>query len=285
MLLLNSWHPEACSQSVRESSPGDVHQNVRRRTMVPLPSGTAAFLFTDIEGSTALWERDRAAMASAVGRHFTLLDDAISAQQGVLFKTIGDAAQAAFPTVPNAIAAAIAAQLALRGEDWGDLGPLRVRMAIHAGEAAPKDSDYLAPALNRLARVLATGYGEQILLTDTARALATSLPVGYALQDLGRHRLRDLLAAERIFQLCGPGLPADFPPLKSLDQQPNNLPAQLTALIGREDELATLREMLVASDIRLITLTGPGGTGKTRLALQAAAEAPDAFPDGVWFVP
>ena len=119
-------------------------------------------------------------------------------------------------------------------------------MAIHAGEATPKDGDYLAPALNRLARVLATGYGEQILLTDTARALATTLPLGYALQDLGKHRLRDLIEAERIFQLCGPGLPAEFPPLKSLDQQPTNLPTQPTALIGRERELAALRAVLSA---------------------------------------
>ena len=253
--------------------------------MAPLPGGTVSFLFTDIEGSTALWERDRQAMAAAVERHFALLGEAIADQDGVLFKTIGDAAQAAFPTVPNAITAAMAAQLALRREDWGDLGPLRVRMAIHAGEATPKDGDYLAPALNRLARVLATGYGEQILLTDTARALATSLPLGYALQDLGKHRLRDLIEAERIFQLCGPGLPPDFPPLKSLDQQPTNLPTQPTVLIGRERELAALRTVLSARETRLITLVGPGGTGKTRLALQAAAESLENFADGVWWVP
>src|SRR5215216_243700 len=236
--------------------------------MPEYPSGTVAFLFTDIEGSTKRWERDQAAMSMAVARHLALLREAIAAQDGVHFKTVGDAIQAAFPTVPKAIAAAIDAQIALRRTDWGDLEPLRVRMAIHAGDAIPRDGDYLSPALNRLSRLLGTGYGEQILLTDTARSLATTLPVGYALQDLGRHRLRDLLEAERIYQLCGPGLPAEFPLLKSLDQQPNNLPAQPTALIGREGELATLREMLVASDARLITLTGPGGTGKTRLALQ-----------------
>ena len=253
--------------------------------MPEYPSGTVAFLFTDIEGSTKRWETNQQAMEAAVERHFALLREAIAAQDGVLFKTIGDAIQAAFPTVPKAVAAAIDAQVALRRADWGDLGPLRVRMAIHAGDATPHGGDYLAPALNRLSRVLGTGYGEQILLTDTARALATTLPAGYALQDLGRHRLRDLLEAEHIFQLCGPGLPAEFPPLKSLDQQPNNLPAQPTALIGREDELAALREMLVAPETRLVTLTGPGGTGKTRLALQAAAESLDAFPDGVWLVP
>src|SRR3954467_1838903 len=129
--------------------------------MAPLPGGTVAFLFTDIEGSTALWERDRQAMAAAADRHFAILGEAVAAQDGVLFKTIGDAAQAAFPAVPNAIAATIAAQVALRRENWGDFGPLHVRMAIHAGEAMPKDGDYLAPALNRLSRVLATGYGGQ----------------------------------------------------------------------------------------------------------------------------
>jgi predicted ATPase/class 3 adenylate cyclase len=253
--------------------------------MAPHPSGTVAFLFTDIEGSTTLWERDRQAMAALVDRHFAFLTEAVAAENGVLFKTIGDAAQAAFPTVPNAIAAAITAAIALRREDWGDLGPLHVRMAIHAGEATPKDGDYLAPALNRLARVLATGYGEQILLTDTARALATTLPLGYALQDLGKHRLRDLIEAERIFQLCGPGLPPDFPPLKSLDQQPTNLPTQPTVLIGRERELAALRGVLSEQSTRLITLVGPGGTGKTRLALQAAAESLETFADGVWWIP
>jgi predicted ATPase len=253
--------------------------------MPEYPSGTVAFLFTDIEGSTKRWETDQQVMSAAVDRHIALLRAAIAAQDGVHFKTIGDAVQAAFPTVPKAIAAAIDAQVALRRADWGEFGPLRVRMAIHAGDATPRDGDYLAPALNRLSRVLGTGYGEQILLTDTARTLATTLPVGFALQDLGRHRLRDLLEAERIYQLCGPGLPATFPPLKSLDQQPHNLPAQPTALVGREDELATLREMLAAPETRLVTLTGAGGTGKTRLALQAAAESLDTFPDGVWLVP
>src|SRR5687767_2763450 len=253
--------------------------------MPEYPSGTVAFLFTDIEGSTKRWETNQQAMEAAVERHFALLREAIAAQDGVLFKTIGDAIQAAFPTVPKAIAAAIDAQIALRRADWGELGPLRVRMAIHAGDATPRDDDYLAPALNRLSRLLGTGYGEQILLTDTARTLATTLPVGYALQDLGRHRLRDLLEAERIFQLCGPGLPAEFPPLRSLNQQPTNLPAQPTPLIGRERERTVLGAMLTADGTRLVTLLGPGGTGKTRLALQVAAERLETFPDGVWWVP
>jgi predicted ATPase/class 3 adenylate cyclase len=253
--------------------------------MPDLPSGTVAFLFTDIEGSTKRWETDQQATLLAVQRHFALLEEAISAHDGVLFKTIGDAVQAAFPTVPQAIEAAIQAQIALRREDWGELGVLCVRMAIHAGEATPRDGDYLAPALNRLAHLLGSGYGQQILLTDTARALATTLSVGYALQDLGSHQLQDLLEAEHIFQLSGPGLPTEFPPLRSLNQRPTNLPVQPTPLIGREQERAALGAMLSAPETRLVTLVGPGGTGKTRLALQVAAEMLETFPDGVWWVP
>jgi predicted ATPase/class 3 adenylate cyclase len=252
--------------------------------MPDLPRGTVAFLFTDIEGSTALWERDHAAMAAAVDRHLAILHEVVTGHGGVLFKTVGDGTQAAFPTVPHAIAAAVAAQVALRKEAWAAPGPLRVRMAIHVGEATPHDGDYLAPALNRLSRVLAIGHGEQVLLTGAARALSTMLPLGYDLRDLGMHRLRDLIEAEHLFQLAGPGLPATFPPLRSLDRQLHNLPAQATPLLGREHELVTLRQLLAAPGTRLITLTGPGGTGKTRIALQAAAESLESFPDGVWWI-
>ncbi len=254
--------------------------------MPEFPSGTVAFLFTDIEGSTKRWERDRDGMATAVERHFALLQDAIAASDGVLFKIIGDAVQAAFPTVPGAIAAAVAAQSALRAEDWGDLGQLRVRMAVHVGEATPRDGDYLAPCLNRLARLLGTGYGEQILLSEAAHAMAQpALPPGCDLLDLGSHRLRDLLQPEHIYQLTGPGLVVDFPPLKSLDRHLHNLPAQPTALLGRETEVAATRALLEQEGARIVTLTGPGGTGKTRLGLQVGAELVEAFGDGVWFVP
>jgi predicted ATPase/class 3 adenylate cyclase/tetratricopeptide (TPR) repeat protein len=254
--------------------------------MTEFPSGTVAFLFTDIEGSTKRWELDSAAMWVAVERHFALLDDAIAAQNGVLFKTIGDAVQAAFPSVPAAVAAAVAAQAALRAEDWGELRAIRVRMAIHVGEATPRDGDYLAPCLNRLARLLGTGYGEQILLSEAARAMAASAPPpGHDLLDLGAHRLRDLLQPERIYQLRGPGLVADFPPLKSLDRHLHNLPAQPTALLGRETEVAATRALLEQEGARIVTLTGPGGTGKTRLGLQVGAELVETFGDGVWFVP
>ena len=166
--------------------------------MPEYPSGTVAFLFTDIEGSTRRWERDTAAMRAAVERHFTLLDDAITAQKDVLFKTIGDAVQAAFPSVPAAVEAAVAAHSALRQEDWGDLEPLRVRMAIHVGEATPRDGDYLAPSLNRLARLLGTGYGEQILLSEAARTMAdAALPPGCDLLDLRKWNRRGVLRQRR----------------------------------------------------------------------------------------
>ncbi|MBW3634744.1 MAG: tetratricopeptide repeat protein, partial [Chloroflexi bacterium] len=254
--------------------------------MPEYPTGMVAFLFTDIEGSTRRWERDATAMWTVVERHFALLGNAIAARNGVLFKTIGDAVQAAFPDAPAAVAAAVDAQSALRQENWGDLGPLRVRMAIHIGEAAPRDGDYLAPCLNRLARLLGTGYGEQILLSEAARAsVGSAVPPGYDLLDLGSHRLRDLLQPEHVYQLRGPGLVVDFPPLKSLDRHLHNLPAQPTALLGREAEVAATRALLEQDGARIVTLTGPGGTGKTRLGLQVGAELVEGFADGVWFVP
>ncbi|MBA3414667.1 MAG: tetratricopeptide repeat protein, partial [Chloroflexia bacterium] len=252
------------------------------------PAGLVAFLFTDIEGSTRLWERDPAAMRRALDRHNALLGAAIAAARGVHFKTIGDAVQAAFPDASSAMAAAAEAQRALTAEPWPETGPIRVRMAIHVGEAAPTGidrPDYLAPALNRLARLLAAGYGGQTLLTDTARSLAAgTLPADASLRDLGRHRLRDLLEAEQVWQLTLHGLPDTFPPLKTLERQPTNLPSQPTALVGRDALLVALGPIVTDPATRLLTLTGPGGVGKTRLALQLAADALDAFPDGAFFV-
>src|SRR5215208_5517639 len=254
--------------------------------MPDLPSGTVTFLFTDIEGSTTLWERDREAMTAAVERHLALLDTAIHAHGGTHFKTVGDAVQAAFPAAPAALAAAVAAQLSLLAEDWGAIGPLRVRMALHAGEAEPDTrGDYLAAPLNRLSRLLSAGHGGQILLSQTVQQLSRgALPAGTELLDLGDHRLRDLLEPERVYQLLHPDLPTDFPPLKTLAGRPNNLPHQPTPLLGRERELGEVADLLRHEVVTLVTLTGPGGVGKTRLALQVAADLLEVFPDGAFFV-
>ena len=255
--------------------------------MSGLPSGTVTFLFTDIEGSSRLWERDRAAMVRASARHDVLLATAITAHDGVLFKHVGDMVQAAFASAVDAVAAAAATQRALATEPWPETGPIRVRMAIHRGEAAPNAAgDYhQVPCLNRLARLMSAGYGGQVLLSAVVRqATEGRLPEGVTLRDLGRHRLRDLLDPEQISQLVIAGLPADFPPLKTLEGHPTNLPTLPTALLGREAELADIASLLGQDGPRLVTLTGPGGVGKTHLALQAAANALDDYPDGVWLV-
>lgn len=244
-------------------------------------------LFTDIEGSTRLWERDASAMWQALERHNVILAAAIRDAGGHHYKTIGDAFQAAFTDPAAAVTACVAAQQSLAAQEWPETGPLRVRMALHHGPAVQTTSgDYQAPVLtNRLERLLSTGYGGQVLLSAAARAaLGERLPAETALLPLGSHRLRDLLLPEEIWQLVIPGLPATFPPLKSLEGYPTNLPQQTTPLIGRDEAVATLRDLLQTDGTRLLTLTGPGGIGKTRLALAAAAESLDAFPDGVFLV-
>ena len=254
--------------------------------MTDLPSGTVTFLFTDIEGSTSLWERDRRAMRDAVARHLGILRETIAAHGGQLFKIVGDGTQSAFAAAPNALAAAVAAQRALLSEPWAESpGRIQVRMALHAGEAAPENGDYLAAPLNRLARLLAAGHGCQILLTEVVERLVEGdRPTGVSLRALGAHRLRDLEEPEDIFQVVADGVPAHFPPLHSLPSHPTNLSAPPTALIDREREVAGVLQLLTAAGTRLATLTGPGGTGKTRLAQEIAAEALDRYPDGVFFV-
>src|SRR5215210_7061694 len=254
--------------------------------MPDLPSGTVTFLFTDIEGSTTLWERDRAAMQTAVDRHLALLDAAIASHHGVHFKTVGDAVQAAFPTAPDAVSAALDAQRTLLSEPWPEgVGTMRVRMALHTAAATPRDGDYLAAGLNRLSRLLAAARGGQILVSLAAQDLARdALPPGAGLRDLGEHPLRDLYRPERVFQLLHPDLPADFPPIRTLATRPNNLPLQPTPFLGREDQVTRITDLLHEDDVRLLTITGPGGVGKTRVALQAAADVLESFPDGVWFV-
>jgi class 3 adenylate cyclase len=250
-----------------------------------LPTGTVTFLFTDIEGSTRLWERDSEAMSRALSRHDELLRNVVEAHGGVVFKTVGDAFHAAFPTAPEAVEAALDAQKALLSAKWEEAGPLKVRMALRTGTAEERGGDYFGPTMNRAARLLSAGHGGQVLLSlSTLELIRDQLPLGAELRDLGVRRLKDVLGPEHIFQLTAPGLPATFPPLKTLDVRLNNLPVQPTPLLGREREVAQIVDLLRRDDLRLLTLTGTGGTGKTRLALQAAAELIDEFEDGVFFV-
>jgi predicted ATPase/DNA-binding CsgD family transcriptional regulator len=250
--------------------------------MAELPSGTVTFLYTDIEGSTALWEQHPQAMRAAVARHETLLRDAIAAQHGHVFRTAGDGLCAAFITAPEAITTALAAQQALQGAAWGAT-PLRVRMALHTGAVEVRAGDYVGATLNRLARLLAAAHGGQVLLSSAVHELVRDqVPPTAGLRDLGEHRLRDLVQPEHVYQLLHPDLPADFPTLRTLDTYPHNLPLQLTSFVGREQEMTEVTRLLTTT--RLLTLTGTGGCGKTRLALQVAAELGDAYPDGVWLV-
>lgn len=240
------------------------------------------FLFTDIEGSTRLWELHPDAMQEALAQHDRLIREAIAQHGGHVFKTIGDAFCATFPSILPAAEAAIAAQLALQGAVWGVTGPLRVRMALHYGQAIQRDNDYFGPALNRVARILAAAHGAQTLLSRSAFLLLhESLPAPLVLRSLGEHRLKDLLEPEPIYQLLHPDLPSDFPPLKSLGAS-TNLPRQLSSFIGREREMEELRSHLAQT--HLLTLFGPGGAGKTRLALQLGTEALNAYSHGVWIV-
>ncbi len=205
--------------------------------MAELPSGTITFLYTDIEGSTRLWEQQPQAMKAAVECHDALLRQAIAAHQGQVFRTAGDGLCAAFATAPDAVAAALAGQQAVQAEAWGEVGPLRVRMALHTGAVEVCDGDYVGACLNRVARLLAAGHGGQVLLSGAVQELVRNqLPPGAGLRELGEHRLRDLVEPERVYQVLHPDLPADFPPLRSLDAYPHNLPLQLTSFVGRDQE-------------------------------------------------
>jgi predicted ATPase/class 3 adenylate cyclase len=251
--------------------------------MTDLPTGTITFLYTDIEGSTRLWEHQPAAMHSALQRHDAILRQAIEANAGQVFRTVGDAFCAAFSAAPQAVAAAVETQRLLHAESWQLERPIRVRIALHTSAAEVQNGDYVGSSLNRIGRLLPVCYGGQTLLTQATEQLTRDyLPEGVRLLDLGGHRFRDLVQPERIYQLVIPGLPERFPPLKTLDTIPNNLPPQLTSFIGRQRELEEIGSLLKTN--RLVTLTGPGGTGKTRLSLQSAAASLDAFPDGAWLV-
>lgn len=248
-----------------------------------VPTGTVVFLFSDIEGSTHRWERHHEAMETALMRHDAMVRAAIETQCGYIFKTVGDAFCAAFRNADEAIAAAARAQTALQAEDFSEVEGLRVRMALHAGVSTERDGDYFGPTVNRVARLLAIAHGGQVLLSGfTADLSEGKLPPDSSLRDLGFAQLKDLAAPERVWQLDVAGLLDEFPPLRSIDALPNNLPAQRTTFVGREQDVSDVKGLLERH--RLLTLVGSGGVGKTRLAVQIGADVLDRYPNGVWFV-
>jgi predicted ATPase/class 3 adenylate cyclase len=248
-------------------------------------SQTLAFLFTDIEGSTRLWEQYRERMKDALECHDAILREAVEASNGRVVKSTGDGFMVVFASATDGLSACLKAQHDLASASWGETGALRVRMALHVGEAARRNGDYYGPTLNRAARVMSAGHGGQVLLSAAAAALVVDqLPEGTTLRDLGEHRLKDLGRPERVFQLVHPDLPASFPPLVVLSDRTSELPGEPSAFVGRAGELKKIRERLEDESVRLLTLTGPGGIGKTRLALHAAADQVDRFEDGAVFV-
>ena len=256
---------------------------LRGNVVARLPTGTLTFLFTDLQGSTRLWEQHPRAMASALARHDQILNDTIVGRGGSVVKSTGDGLYAVFPETGEGLRAVVEAQRALATEDWAVPEPLRVRMALHTGQAELRAGDYFGTAVNRAARLAAVAHGGQVVLSGTTeRLVRDDLPVGVELVDLGQHRLRDLERPERVFQVVADGLQRNFPRLKSVDAGSTNLPVQLTSFVGRQDELKALAELLDSA--RLVSLVGSGGCGKTRLAVQVASEVLDRFEDGVWFV-
>ena len=246
------------------------------------PTGTLTFLFTDVEGSTRLWEDHPQAMQGALARHDELLRDAIEAHDGRIVKMRGDGVHGVFATAHSALEAALAAQRALCSERWGATGALRVRIAVHTGEAEHRAGDYYGTAVNRAARLMGIGHGQQVLVSHaTEQIVGDALPPGLQLVDLGEHRLPDLATVERVFQVVHPELPARFPPLRAVDVSVS-LAVPATSFHGRAHELDALADL--ASQPGTVTLVGPGGVGKTRLALELSTEVGHRFRDGVRFI-
>jgi predicted ATPase/class 3 adenylate cyclase len=252
--------------------------------MSTLPTGTVTFFFSDIEGSTRLIQRLGDRYPDVLLAHHAIQREALAANGGHELRTEGDSFFIVFESALEACAGAAAVQKTLAQHAWPNDGQVRVRIGLHTGEATLVGNEYLGLDVHRAARVASAGHGGQVLMSETTRVLVDhALPPGLTLKDLGMHRLKDLARPERLFQLTVESLPDDFPPLKTLEATPNNLPTQLTSFIGRADQVREAKQLLSRS--RLLTLTGPGGTGKTRLSLEIAADVLDQYSDGVYFVP
>ncbi|HJQ94623.1 MAG TPA: adenylate/guanylate cyclase domain-containing protein, partial [Acidimicrobiia bacterium] len=251
--------------------------------MTSLPTGTVTFLFTDVEGSTRLWDTNSELMAAAVAVHDRLIRGVVLDHGGHVFSTAGDSFAVAFAHPGNGVAAALDAQLRLAREEWPGGLPIKVRMALHSGTASEREGDYFGPAPNRCARLLTLAAGGQVLLTEATHGMVKDQPpAGVSFRDHGSHRLRDLSATERVFAMVHQGLDAPSDLVRSLDAHPNNLPGQVTSFVGRSEELEEAIKLTKGS--RQLTVTGVGGSGKTRLALQVATSVFDDFRDGVWLV-
>jgi len=251
-----------------------------------LPSGLVTFLFTDIEGSTRLWENHPEAMRIALERHNILVKEAIESNEGIVFKTVGDSFCSVFKKGINGLQAALVIQRALNSEIWPDkIRAIRVRIGIHSGDANAQEGDYFGPPLNLTARIEAAGHGGQILISlATQEVVRDVLPNGITLIELGSCRLKDISSPVMIFQVSSPDLPSDFPAIKTFDLQTINLPSMATQFIGRKREVSALIKLLKQDNVRLVTLTGPGGIGKTRLSIEVAQKLYHDFDDGIFFV-
>jgi predicted ATPase/class 3 adenylate cyclase len=255
----------------------------RVQQMTELPTGTVTFLFTDVEGSTRLLQALGDRYAAVHDEHAAIIRRAVASGGGVEVSTHGDAFFVAFASPAGAVRAAVAAQQGLAAHDWSPGPALRVRMGVHTGEGTRGGDDYVGLDVHRAARVADAAHGGQVIVSDATRGLVEhALPAGVSLRDLGPHHLRGIADPERLHQLVVEGLPADFPPPRTLDARPNNLPPQLSSFVGREEEVAEVERLL--DHTRLLTLTGPGGSGKSRLALRVADELLTGYQDGAWFV-
>ena len=254
------------------------------RASTPTRSDVVTFLFTDIEGSTALWEQGAERMGQAMARHDALTRAAVETQRGVVVKTTGDGVHAAFDDPLDALAATLKLQQALANPEATHGIMLAVRCGVHAGVVERRDHDFFGTAVNRAARIMSAAHGGQVLVSQAVATLVNDrlIPGGFTLRDLGVARLRDLTSVEHVFQLLHPQLRADFPALRTLEATPNNLPLQLTSFVGRKRELTEVEKLLGTT--RLLTLVGVGGIGKTRLSLQLGASVMEQYTDGVWLV-
>jgi predicted ATPase/class 3 adenylate cyclase/DNA-binding XRE family transcriptional regulator len=279
--------PSVSSSPLTPTSTAESHESIVDPLPPPtFPTGTVTLLFTDIEGSTRLLRHLGEAYAHVLGAHQQVLREAWAEYGGIEVDSAGDGFFVAFSTALAAVSAAAAGTRSLAKYSWPEGGALRVRIGLHTGEPLLASEGYVGLDVHRAARIMSAGHGGQVLVSQTTRDLvADALPSGVSLHDLGEHRLKDLENPVHLFQLVIDGLAADFPAPRTLDTHPHNLPIQPTPFIGREQAVSSVLQTLMRPEVRLLTLTGPGGVGKTRLALQVAAEASEHFVDGTWFVP